>query len=65
MLRGFAAGTDLFVLQRWLGHESITTTTDTYSHLMPDQQTAAVAAANRALGGLTLGRGSGGTSRGA
>ena len=57
-----AAGTDLFVLQRRLGHESITTTTDTYSHLMPDQQSAA---ANRALGGLTLGRGSGGGSRGA
>ncbi|WP_242511691.1 tyrosine-type recombinase/integrase [Pengzhenrongella frigida] len=53
-----AAGTDLFVLQRRLGHESITTTTDTYSHLLPDQQTAAAEAANRALGGLTLAFGS-------
>lgn len=49
-----AAGTDLFVLQRRLGHESITTTTETYAHLLPDQQAAAAAAAGRALGGLTL-----------
>ena len=47
-----AAGTDLFVLQRRLGHESITTTTETYAHLLPDQQTAAAEAASRALGGL-------------
>jgi integrase len=47
-----AAGTDLFVLQRRLGHESITTTTETYAHLMPDQQRAAADAASRALGGL-------------
>ncbi len=47
-----AAGTDLFVLQRRLGHESITTTTETYAHLMPDQQKAAAAAAAKALSGL-------------
>ena len=50
-----AAGTDLFVLQRRLGHESITTTTETYAHLMPDQQNAAVEAAAEALRGLTIG----------
>ncbi len=49
-----AAGTDLFVLQRRLGHESITTTTETYAHLLPDQQRAAADAASRALGGLSL-----------
>ena len=47
-----AAGTDLFVLQRRLGHASITTTTETYAHLLPDQQRAAADAAGRALGGV-------------
>jgi len=48
-----AAGTDLFVLQRRSGHESITTTTETYAHLLPDQQRAAADAAGRAMAGLT------------
>ncbi|WP_087508671.1 tyrosine-type recombinase/integrase [Cellulomonas iranensis] len=47
-----AAGTDLRILQRRLGHDSITTTTETYAHLLPDQQRAAADAAGRALGGL-------------
>ncbi|MEO7127089.1 MAG: site-specific integrase [Nakamurella sp.] len=47
-----AQGTDLFVVQRRLGHESITTTMDRYSHLLPEQQLSAAAAAGRALEGL-------------
>ena len=50
------AGTDLFVLQRRLGHESITTTTETYAHLLPDQQRAAADAASRSLSGLVPGQ---------
>jgi integrase len=47
-----AQGTDLFVVQRRLGHESITTTMDRYSHLLPEQQLSAAAAAGRALAGI-------------
>lgn len=46
-----AAGVDLLTVQRRLGHESITTTADTYSHLLPGQQRAASAAISAALGG--------------
>ena len=48
------AVTDLFGLQRRLGHQSITTTTETHVPLMPDQERAADAA-GRALTGLTDG----------
>lgn len=41
-----AAGTSLAVIQARLGHEKITTTIDTYGHLMPDLQRAAVDAAS-------------------
>jgi integrase len=47
-----AQGTDLFVVQRRLGHESITTTMDRYTHLLPEQQISAAAAAGRALAGI-------------
>jgi len=43
-------------MQRRLGHESITTTTETYAHLMPDQQRAAADAAAKALSGLVPAR---------
>jgi integrase len=36
-----AAGVDMVTVQRRLGHESITTTVDRYSHLMPGQHKAA------------------------
>ncbi len=49
--RGCSPRARMFVLQRRLGHESITRTTETYPHLMPDQQKAADAAA-KALEGL-------------
>lgn len=41
------------VVQARLGHESIKTTVDTYSHLMPDAQVAAAAAAGAAFVGAT------------
>lgn len=44
-----AAGVPLNVVQRRLGHQSITTTVDTYGHLMGDAQTIAAAAASLAL----------------
>jgi integrase len=39
-----AAGVPLPVIQDRLGHESITTTVDTYGHLMPDQHQKTAAA---------------------
>lgn len=45
-----AANTSLPVIQARLGHEKITTTVDTYGHLLPGAQRAAVDAARRALG---------------
>jgi integrase len=36
-----AAGTDMFTLQRRMGHESIKTTTDVYGHVVPTAQKAA------------------------
>ena len=39
-----AAGLDLMTVQYMLGHESITTTVDTYGHLLPERQAAASAA---------------------
>lgn len=44
-----AAGTPLPVIQARLGHEKITTTIDTYGHLLPDLQVAAAAAADAVL----------------
>jgi integrase len=44
-----AAGTSLPVIQARLGHEKITTTIDTYGHLLPDLQVAAAAAADAVL----------------
>jgi integrase len=41
------------VIQARLGHESISTTVDVYSHLLPDLQTAAAHAASMALNGVT------------
>ena len=45
-----AGGVSLPVIQARLGHEKITTTIDTYGHLMPDLHLAAAQAADRALG---------------
>lgn len=45
-----AAGVDLLTVQRRLGHESITTTSDRYGHLGPQQQLAAAAAVALAMG---------------
>lgn len=41
-----AAGVPLPVIQARLGHEKITTTIDTYGHLLPEMQTAAANAAS-------------------
>lgn len=45
-----AAGVQLPVIQARLGHEKITTTIDTYGHLLPDVQRAAADAASQVLG---------------
>lgn len=45
-----AAGAPLPVIQARLGHEKITTTIDTYGHLLPDVQRAAADAASQVLG---------------
>ncbi|WP_299055071.1 site-specific integrase [uncultured Nocardioides sp.] len=50
-----ANGTPIHVVQARLGHESIQTTVDTYSHLLPDAQLAAAAAADQAFGVLPSG----------
>lgn len=44
-----AGGVPLHVVQARLGHESIQTTVDTYSHLMPDAQMVAASAASLAF----------------
>lgn len=44
-----AAGAALPIIQARLGHEKITTTIDTYGHLLPDLQRAAADAANVVL----------------
>jgi integrase len=46
-----AAGMEIVALSRRLGHESITTTMDRYSHLLPDAQFTSAAVAAKALEG--------------
>ncbi|WP_427130278.1 tyrosine-type recombinase/integrase [Pseudarthrobacter sp. S9] len=46
-----AAGMEIFALSRRLGHESITTTMDRYSHLLPDAHFVGANIAQKALGG--------------
>ena len=43
------AGMEIFQLSRRLGHESVTTTMDRYSHLLPDAQFKAIDIAQKAL----------------
>lgn len=40
----------MLTVQRRLGHESITTTADRYSHLLPGQQLVTAEAIGRVLG---------------
>lgn len=47
-----AAGVPLPVIQARLGHEKITTTIDTYGHLLPDLQRQAAAAAGAVFSGV-------------
>lgn len=49
-----AAGVPIHVVQARLGHESIKTTVDTYSHLLPDAQQLAASAASLAFGASQL-----------
>lgn len=49
-----AAGVPLPVIQARLGHEKITTTIDTYGHLLPDIQRAAADAAGRVFSSRPL-----------
>jgi integrase len=49
-----AQGTQLPVIQARLGHEKITTTIDTYGHLLPDLQRAAAEAAEVVLSGIEM-----------
>jgi integrase len=46
-----ASGADLPYIQAQLGHESITTTIDTYGHLMPNSNRHVTHAFDRALRG--------------
>lgn len=46
-----AAGVPIAVIQRRLGHESITTTIDTYGHMLPTAEAAAAEAIDNALEG--------------
>lgn len=46
-----AAGMEIFALSRRLGHESITTTMDRYSHMLPDAQFIGASIAQKALEG--------------
>lgn len=48
-------GVPIHVVQARLGHESIKTTVDTYSHLLPDAQMAAASAAALAFGRPAIG----------
>ena len=50
-----ARGMNLTTLQRRLGHENITTTSDTYGHLLPEAQAQAAASATLALAGALAG----------
>jgi integrase len=45
------AGMDMFQLSHRLGHESVTTTLDRYSHLMPEAHFTGASIAAKALGG--------------
>ena len=45
------AGTDSFKLSRRLGHESTTTTTDLYSHLLPEALESTAQSAQKAIAG--------------